>query len=100
MGVSLIRLVKDEADSVVGVVLEETLTNGQKYPFNNSVKTIPLSGANVRNTKDYTVTVEAEATGGFVGDIIISDKMLNGFKVQFTGSAKSVKVKCYVQGGK
>lgn len=96
----LIRLVKDEADSVVGVVLEETLTNGQKYPFNNSVKTIPLSGANVRNTKDYTVTVEAEATGGFVGDIIISDKMLNGFKVQFTGSAKSVKVKCYVQGGK
>ena len=96
----LIRLVKDEADSVVGIVIEETLTNAQKYPFNNSVKTIALSGANLRNTKDYTVTVEAEATGGFVGDIIISDKMLNGFKIQFTGSAKSVKVKCYVQGGK
>ena len=96
----LLRLVEEEADSAVGIVLEETLTNGQKYPFNNSVKTIALSGENLRNTKDYTVTVEAEATGGFVGDIIISDKMLNGFKVQFTGSAKSVKVRCFVQGGK
>lgn len=96
----LIRLLKDKAESLEGIVLEATLTNTQKYPFNNSVKTLALGNANVRNTKDYTVIVEAEAVDGFVGDIVISDKMLNGFKVAFTGSASSVNIKCYVQGGK
>ena len=76
------------------------LTNNQKYPFNNSVKTLAFDSANIRNNKDYTVIVEAEAEGGFVGDIIISDKMLNGFKIAYTGSARKVAVKCYVQGGK
>lgn len=96
----IIRLLHDKAESLEGIILEATLTNSSRYPFNNSVKTLALGSENLRNTKDYTVTVEAEATGGFVGDIVISDKMLNGFKIAFTGSAKSVKVRCYVQGGK
>lgn len=96
----LIRLLKDKAEALEGVVLEATLTNSKKYPFNDSVKTIALGNANVRNNKDYTVIVEAQAADGFVGDIVISDKMLNGFKIAFTGSASSVSVKCYVQGGK
>ena len=96
----LIRLLKEKTDSFDGLVIEQTLTNTQKYPFNNSVKTIALGSENVRNNKDYTVIVEAEATDGFVGDIVVSDKMLNGFKIAFTGSASSVNVKCYVQGGK
>ena len=67
---------------------------------NDSGATLPLDDSNPRNNKDYTITVEAEAADGFVGDIVISDKMLNGFKIAYTGSASSVKVKCYVQGGK
>jgi hypothetical protein len=38
--------------------------------------------------------------GGEVGDIVFSDKMLNGFKVAYTGSATSVRLKIYVQGGR
>lgn len=96
----LIRLVKDKTEALEGIVVEETLTNSKKYPFNDSLKTIALGNENVRNNKDYTVIVETEATDGFVGEINITDKLLNGFKIAYTGSAKSVKVKCYVQGGK
>lgn len=96
----IIRLLNDRAESLEGIILEATLTNTSKYPFNNSMKTLALGSENLRNSKDYTVIVETEAEGGFVGDIVISDKMLNGFKIAFTGSAKSVRVKCYVQGGK
>lgn len=96
----LIRLMKDKAEALEGFILEATLTNSQKYPFNNSIKTLALGSENVRNSKDYTVIVEAEAADGFVGDINITDKMLNGFKIAYTGSATSVNVKCYVQGGK
>ncbi len=96
----LLRLFGEKATALEGVILEAELTNSQKYPFNNSVKTLAFSSADVRNNKDYTVIVEAEAEGGFIGDIAISDKMLNGFKIAFTGSASRVKVKCYVQGGK
>lgn len=96
----LLRLLKDKSEALEGVIIEATLKNSKKYPFNDSVKTLALGSANLRNNKDYTVIVEAEAADGFVGDIVISDKMLNGFKVAFTGSANSVNIKCYVQGGK
>ena len=89
-----------EALRLEGQIIEATLTNSRKYPFNDSGATLPLDDSNPRNNKDYTITVEAEAADGFVGDIVISDKMLNGFKIAYTGSASSVKVKCYVQGGK
>lgn len=96
----MIMMLQNKTDSLEGIVLEETLTNSKEYPFNDSVKTIALDNENLRNNKDYTVIFETEATDGFVEDIVITDKMLNGFKVSYTGSAKSVKVKCYVQGGK
>lgn len=40
-----------------------------------------------------------EASGGAVGDIEFTDKLLNGFKVAYTGSAKSVTMDLYVRGG-
>lgn len=44
-----------------------TLTNGQQYPFNDSVKTVALKTE--RNHLDYTVTAEVlEYSGGCVGD--------------------------------
>ncbi len=44
---------------------------------------------------DYTENVEAEAKDGGVGEIRITDKQLNGFKIEYT--AKEVTVKCTVQ---
>lgn len=97
---NLARLVKERTASLEGFILEATLTNTQKYPFNNSKTTVAFGPTNVRDTKNYTVVVEAEEIiGGCLGDIIISDKMLNGFKVEYTGSATEVKFKIYVQGG-
>ena len=66
-----------------GEIVEATLTNTKSYPFNNSKKTLALT------TKD----------AGGVGEIRITDKQLNGFKIEYTGAAKEVTVKCTVQGG-
>lgn len=75
-----------------------TLTNTQVYPFNNSRATVAL--AEPRQTLDYTVTVEAAAVGGgAIGEIVITDKQFNGFKIEHTGSAAKVSVKFIVEGG-
>lgn len=75
-----------------------TLTNSQQYPFNNSKTTINLT--KVRTNKTYVVDVEITAhSGGEVGDIKITDKLLNGFKVEFDGSATSVTVTLRIKGG-
>lgn len=82
------------------VAVEEktiTLTNTQSYPFNNSQKTVSLS--NTRTTTTYSVDVEVLEHSGDVGDVLISDKLLNGFKVRFDGSAKSATVKLIIKGG-
>ena len=75
-----------------------TLTNTQAYPFNNSKTTVNLT--KVRANKTYLVDVEITAhSGGEVGDIKITDKLLNGFKVEFDGSATSVAVTLRIKGG-
>lgn len=81
-----------------GEINTVTLTNSQSYPFNNSVATVSL--AKSRDTLNYRVVVEVvNVTGGFAGDIIVSAKQLNGFKLAFDGSASSVTLKYYVEGG-
>lgn len=88
----------EKVDGLTGEIVETTLTNSQAYPHNNSLKTLQLTTP--RNTKDYTVTVEVvSVNGGAVGDFEFSDKLLNGFKIKYTGSATSVAVRCYVRGG-
>lgn len=74
-----------------------TLTNTQSYPFNNSQKTVSLSVT--RTTTAYTVDVEISDHDGDVGDVVISDKLLNGFKVRYDGSAKSATVTLRIKGG-
>ncbi len=95
------RVLIHMGDTVGGLVGEKiivTLTNTQVYPHNNSKKTVQLPVS--RNNMDYTVECEVvSVTGGSVGDFEFSDKLLNGFKIAFTGSAKSVTVNCYVRGG-
>jgi len=86
------------ASILAEVTVEEktvTLTNSLKYPFNNSSTTINLAAS--RATKNYTVEVEVTASSGNVGEIVVS---LNGFKLEHTGSATSVTVKCKIRGGK
>ena len=65
-----------------------TLKNTQQYPFNNSTQSVALKTE--RNHMDYTVETEiVDYTGGFPGDIVITDKLLNGFKMAHTGKGLS-----------
>lgn len=87
-----------EVESLEGEMITVTLTNTQGYPFNNSKKTIALS--HKKSSTTYKIQAEVESySGGGVGDIQISEKLLNGFKVEYTGAAKSVTLKLFVSGG-
>lgn len=74
-----------------------TLTNSRKYPFNNSQQTISLK--KMRNALTYSVEVEIESSAGEVGDIAISAKQLNGFKIKYDGSATTASLILRVKGG-
>ena len=85
--------------SVLSEVEERTvtLTNTDNYPFNNSKQTIALN--KTRISKDYTIDVEVISHTGNVGSIIISEKLVNGFKIEFDGSGSSVTVVLRIKGG-
>ena len=85
------------ADQVATEEKTVTLTNTQRYPFNSSTQTIALS--TVRNFADYTVEAEIADHEGNVGEVRIFDRMLNGFKVAYDGSAKSATIKLRIKGG-
>lgn len=99
-GLAMLKVgaVESKVEGLAGEIIETTLTNSKEYPFNNSKKTLALKIP--RGNLDYTVFVESstEDAGG-IGEIKITDKQLNGFKIEFTGAAKEVSVKCTVQGG-
>lgn len=99
-GLAMLKVgaVESKVEGLAGEIIETTLTNSKEYPFNNSKKTLALKTP--RGNLDYTVFVESstEDAGG-IGEIKITDKQLNGFKIEFTGSAKEVSVKCTIQGG-
>lgn len=53
-----------------------------------------------RNNGEYTVTPEVvSVAGGSLKGVSVSDKLANGFKVEFYGSATSVTLKLHVKGG-
>ena len=96
-----LRQTRDSLNEVVGFSITTNLTNTEQYPFNNSKKTVALTNEQERVNTDYKVTVEASSvTGGFLEDVIITDKLVNGFKVEYTGSATAATLKLYVSGGK
>jgi len=91
-----------ELDAVKGEIEAEygtkTLTNTDSYPFNNSASTVAL--AVTRDTINYTVEAIITAySGGLPGNIHVTDKAINGFKLSFDGSATSVTVRYIVKGG-
>lgn len=73
------------------------LTNGGVYPNNNSQKSIPLGEA--QESTDYLVITEVLSPSLNVGEVVVSDKLTNGFKLAYTGSAKAAKIKYTVLGG-
>ncbi len=92
------RQTRDHVDAVEGEVIRVNLTNTQAYPLNSSGKTVAL--AKKRNKTDYTVLVDViDSTGGGVGDIRITNRADNAFKISYSGAASAVTVDCYVQGG-
>lgn len=92
--------IKDTLRGAVGEKITVTLTNTQPYPHNNSKNSGSVQLSTSRNTKDYTVDCDiVSVEGGAVGDFEFSDKLLNGFKIAYTGSATKVVVDCYVRGG-
>ena len=74
-----------------------TLSNSQSFPFNSSTQTLALN--TVRTFTDYTVEAEITDHDGNVGDVKIFDRMLNGFKVAYDGSAKKATIKLRIKGG-
>ena len=77
-----------------------TLHNTASAPFNSSVDS-PTTIALETTRKNLFYTVEAEVVDhtGLVGDIEISGKALNGFKIAYTGSGSSVTLAVRVKGG-
>lgn len=85
-------------DAVKGEAINVTLTNSSTYPFNNSKSTVSLTQK--KTTNDYVVEIElVSAMGGGVGDFVVTEKLLNGFKLEHTGAATSVVAICHVKGG-
>lgn len=84
----------------LGELQEITLTNNQKIPFNSTMDS-PRSVALRQTRKNlfYSVETEVLAHTGEVGDIIVSGKALNGFKIAFSGSGTSVTLAVRVKGG-
>ena len=94
-------LMQRDIDGIDAEIHEVTIANTYAYPFNSSVYTVQLD--KLRNKTTYTVTYEIVSVTGdpgcSAGDVVIYDKLANGFKVHFTGSASSVTLKLYVRGG-
>ena len=88
---------EDLEKATIQEVGSKTLTNSQKFPFNNSVSTVAL--ANVRDNLNYVVVIVSVTGSGNVGEVEVTDRLTNGFKLSFTGSAASATVQYAVIGG-
>ena len=74
-----------------------TLTNTAKFPFNNSKKSVAL--AKVQADLNYAVIAWTDSEAGNIGDIQVTEKQVNGFKVSYSGSASTAVVNYIVIGG-
>lgn len=66
------------------------LFNSKEYPFNNSETTVALPSS-LPDTK-YTVSATVISAKGEIGDIEISGKARNGFRIAYTGSATEAEL--------
>ena len=88
------RLLQDRANENEVVAVTGTITG------TNTDLSVAIPAGKTRNRTSYNVTpVIVSTSGGAAGDLIVSAKQANGFKVKYTGAASSVNVALYVQGG-
>lgn len=74
------------------------MNSGQKWPFNNQPTTVALR--QLRESINYSVDVAVLSySGGRLGNIQVTDRAKNGFKLTHDGSATTVKVQIRVSGG-
>ena len=74
------------------------LTNSLAYPFQGVAVTIALREE--RDRTDYMVAADLlETAGGPVSSIEVTDRLVNGFKLAYKGSAATAKIRYYVIGG-
>lgn len=66
------------------------LTNTALWPWNNSKATVSLG--TTLSSPYYSVEAKVTAAVGNVGEIEVTDKLANGFKVGYTGSAESATI--------
>lgn len=67
----------------------KNLTNTDEFPFNNSQATVTIA---TQANANYVVLTEVTSASGNVGEVIVSDKTTTGFKLAYTGSAKSATI--------
>ncbi len=85
---------------ILGELHNITLTNTANLPFNSTFDSpVTIALNTTRKNLFYSVEPEIKESSGIVGDIIISNKALNGFKIAFTGSGKSVTLAVRIKGG-
>lgn len=76
---------------------EIILKNDQDYPFNNSTQTVALK--NTMKNKNYWIYTELMKSNGPIGQVKTFDKLLNGFKISYSGSATLAKFRYIVMEG-
>jgi hypothetical protein len=79
-------------------VVSLDMNSGQSWPFNNKDTIVALSI--LRENTNYSVDIDVlDYSGGRLGNIRVSDRALNGFKLVHDGSATTVRVKVKISGG-
>lgn len=84
-------------DFLICEIGSAVLTNSLTFPFNNSKKSVSL--VNRQKDINYGVMAWTDSEAGNIGDIQVTDKQVNGFKVAYSGSAKTATIKYIVIGG-
>jgi hypothetical protein len=74
-----------------------TLRNTKRYPFNDSSVTVALEKS--MRDREYSVLTEILISSGETGDVVVTDRAVNGFKIAVTGSAKEAVIRYRVVGG-
>ena len=89
--------IEDLEKATVQETGEVTRTNTDEFPFNNSLVSVALT--NVRDNLNYVVVIVKVEAVGSVGEIEVTDRQVNGFKIGYTGSASQAKITYAVIGG-
>ena len=97
-----VRLLKREVAELTGerlrLVLESTGKTNADAPEQAGAEAM-VALRRFRSSSDYCVVVEVEGSeGGSAGDIVISGKLRNGFRIAYTGNAAKVVLSLWITG--